>query len=201
MANTFVIRPATAADIDALYDICLKTADAGVDATALYSDPKLPGYIWAAPYGVLEPDFAFILANGERRLGYVIGTPDTEAFFRRLDLEWWPDIRRAVAGHVPRRPLDAAALERIAEPEPHEEWLSASYPAHLHINLLPEAQSGGWGRRMIETELDALRAAGVRGVHLGVAPTNERAKGFYRHVGFTDISRDGHVLFGMKFRD
>src|SRR6185312_3341971 len=108
-----------------------------------------------------------------------------------------PTVRRNIAGLKPTRPNDAMAIDRIMHPEGHEEWLQADYPAHLHINVLPEAQSGGWGRRLIEAELAALRKAGVRGVHLGVSPTNLRAQGFYRHVGFTDISRDGHVTFGM----
>ena len=38
-------------DTDALYEICLLTADSGVDASGLYSDRRLPGYIWAAAYG------------------------------------------------------------------------------------------------------------------------------------------------------
>ena len=192
------IRPATPADSDALYEICLLTADSGADATALYSDRKLPGYVWAAPYGALEPDFAFMLADGERTLGYVIAAPDTAAFEARLERDWWPNVRKAVAGMVPTRKLDEGVLSRIAKPEAHLDFLAADYPAHLHINLLPEAQSGGWGRRLIETELDALRRAGVRGVHLGVSPTNERAKGFYSHVGFEDLSRDGKVLYGMR---
>lgn len=195
------IRPARPADEADIFDICLRTADAGADATALFSDPRLPGYIWAAPYPKLEPDFAFVLADDSRALGYVVATRDTAAFAQRLETEWWPGVRRAIAGLVPSRPSDEMAIERIMHPESHPAWLQADYPAHLHINLLPEAQSGGWGRRLIDTELDALRAAGVRGVHLGVAPTNERAKGFYRHVGFDDISRDGRVLFGIKFRD
>lgn len=193
------IRKADTSDRDALYEICLRTADSGADASALYSDPRLPGYIWAAAYGELEPDFAFVLTEDVARLGYVIGTPDTAAFEARLERDWWPAVRKAVAGRVPRAPSDAAALSRIATPEKHSEWLLERYPAHLHINLLPGAQSGGWGRRMIGTELDALRRAGARGVHLGVSPTNERAKGFYSHIGFTDISRDGKVLYGMSF--
>jgi len=50
-SEPFRIRRAEPRDIDALYEICLLTADSGVDATALYSDRKLPGYVWAAPYG------------------------------------------------------------------------------------------------------------------------------------------------------
>ncbi|WP_116134425.1 GNAT family N-acetyltransferase [Tropicimonas sp. IMCC34043] len=194
------IRPAVDTDIDALFEICLRTAADGTDGSALFSDPRLPGYIWSVPYARFEPDFAFVLADGARAIGYVIGTPDTEAFDRRLAADWWPDIRAKVAGMVPTRPRDAMALSRIASPEASEPWLLAEYPAHMHINILPDAQSSGWGKRMIETELAALKAHGVAGVHLGVSPANDRAKGFYRHIGFEDISRDGHVLFGMKFR-
>ena len=197
-ATSLRIRPATTADTDALFDICLKTADSGSDASALYSDPKLPGYLWAAAYLKLAPDFAFVLADDKRAIGYILAAPDTAAFTDALDRDWWPAVRRKVAGLVPSRPGDANILDRIAHPEPHAAWLFANYPAHLHINILPHAQGGGWGRRMIAAELEALRKAGVRGVHLGVAPDNERAKGFYRHLGFADVSRDGHVTYVMK---
>lgn len=194
------IRRANAGDREALYDICLRTADSGVDATALYGNRKVPGSIWAVPYAVLEPDFAFVVADHEDTLGYVLGVPDTAAFAARLEREWWPQVRQSFAGLAPKTEVEASALARIATPEPHAGDLLADFPAHLHINLLPAAQSGGWGRRLIETELEALRQAGVRGVHLGVSPANERAKGFYRHIGFTDVSRDGRITFAMSFR-
>jgi len=193
------VRKARPDESDALFEICLKTADSGNDATDLYSNPRLPGYLWAAAYGALEPDFTFVLATPDRAIGYVLAVPDTQAFARRLETEWWPMVRRELAGTTAQKPLDAAALAYVANPQTHPAWLQDDYPAHLHINLLPEAQSSGWGRRLIETELAALRAHGVKGVHLGVSPTNDRAKGFYRHIGFDDISRDGKILFGMRF--
>jgi len=195
-----LIRPATSQDADALFEICLKTADAGEDGSELYGNPRLPGYIWAAAYGALEPDFAFVLATPERVTGYVLATPDSAAFAQRLETDWWPKVRREVAGYVPTRPLDAAALAYIATPQHHAAWLQTDYPAHLHINLLPGAQSSGWGRRLIDTELAALKAHGARGVHLGVSPKNDRAKGFYEHLGFEDLSRDGKVTYGLRFK-
>jgi len=198
--ENFRIRSAIPADMDALYEICLLTADSGVDATGLYGNPKLPGYVWAAPYGALEPTFAFLLTDGERRLGYCIGVPDTAAFEARLDREWWPKVRAELVGFTPTAKYDEMVLGKINTPERHDADQLVDYPAHLHINLLPEVQSGGWGRRLIETELDALRKSGAKGVQLGVSPTNIRAQGFYKHVGFTDISKPGHVTFGMKFR-
>lgn len=194
------IRLATPGDREALYDICLLTADSGVDATALYGDRRVPGSIWAVPYAQFEPDFAFVLAEGDKALGYVLGVPDTAAFAATLEREWWPQMRMSFAGLTPKSEAEASALERIAIPEQPAMDLLDDYPAHLHINLLPEAQSGGWGRRLIETELDTLRRAGVRGVHLGVSPTNERAKGFYQHIGFQDVSRDGRIIYAMSFR-
>ena len=53
MATIRAYRPD---DLAALYDICLTTGASGQDASALHSDPELVGHIYAAPYGVLEPD-------------------------------------------------------------------------------------------------------------------------------------------------
>ncbi|MCM2293101.1 GNAT family N-acetyltransferase [Allorhizobium sp. BGMRC 0089] len=197
-SSRLFLRPLAEADMPALFDICLRTADGGKDATALFSDARLPGFIWAAPYGQFEPDFAFILADGDKAVGYVIGAPDTGAFLDRLDAEWWPYVREELKTIAPSRPLDEMALARIHAPERTKGWLLKDYPAHLHINIVEEAQSSGWGRKMIEAELNALKSHGVAGVHLGVHPLNERAKGFYRHIGFEDLSRDGNVIFAMK---
>ncbi|WP_417711268.1 GNAT family N-acetyltransferase [Roseibium aggregatum] len=194
-ADNRLIRPATEGDLDALFDICLKTADGGTDGSAFFSDKRLPGYVWSVPYFKFEPECAFVLVENGRTIGYVLGAPDTARFEETLEQHWWPDIRRMIADMTPKLRDDAKAFHRINHPERTPQWLLADYPAHLHINILPGAQSSGWGRRMIDTVLDALAKAGAPGVHLGLHPQNERAKGFYSHLGFEDISRDGHVLF------
>lgn len=200
MSQAYRIRRFEPSDLDALYEICLLTADAGKDATGMFSNPRLPGYLWAAAYGTFEPNFAFLLVDGDRALGYVLAAPDTAAFEARLAWEWWPKVRSELSRFKPATALDRMALGRINAPEGHDAALLGDYPAHLHINLLPEAQSSGWGRRMIDTELEALRSAGVKGVHLGLHPDNTRAGGFYQHLGFSDISEPGHVTYGMKLQ-
>lgn len=104
------IRPVRPDDGDALFEIGLGTADDGSDATGLYGDPRLPGPIWAMPYGALEPEFAFVLATNDGPLGYGVGTPDTARFARRLEAEWWPGLREAVAGRVPHSRRDGKGL-------------------------------------------------------------------------------------------
>lgn len=198
MADNAVIRPATEADRPALYEICLRTADDGSDASHLYSDPHLPGFIWAVPYQVLAPDFAFVLDAGAGAVGYVVAAPDTAAFAERQEREWWPEIRRRVAGLTPARTNDARVLSLIHQPEGKDPAMLADYPAHLHINLLPPFQGGGWGRRLVETELAALRARGVRGLHLGVSAGNAKVLGFYEKLGFREIARPGSIYMGMR---
>jgi ribosomal protein S18 acetylase RimI-like enzyme len=75
------------------------------------------------------------------------------------------------------------AIHRAYEPREND----PRHPAHLHIDLLPQAQGQGNGRRMIEALLAKLRALGVPGVHLGVGARNSGAIAFYERVGFTRL--------------
>ncbi|KAB0676418.1 GNAT family N-acetyltransferase [Aureimonas leprariae] len=195
---TIEIRQAGEDDREALFRICLLTSRSGTDGSADYSDPHYPGYVWAVPYLELEPAHAFVLADGGKPIGYVVGAPDTLAFEADLEHRWWPELRSRHAASQPRAPSDARVLEYIGAPERTDPALAARYPAHLHINILPGAQGGGWGRRLIKTELESLREAGAPAVHLGVSLTNERALGFYRHLGFAEIERGEGVTMGMR---
>jgi ribosomal protein S18 acetylase RimI-like enzyme len=187
-----VIRPYQPTDRDALYDICLRTADAGQDATALYQDPDLPGDIFAGPYAYLEPDFAFVLDDGGRATGYVLGTPDTARFAEAMRTRWLPLVGERnpePSGTPVGIEQEMASLlhhpERMVQPD------LADYPAHLHIDLLPAYQRSGWGRALIHTLLDALRAAGAPRVYLAMLAANTRARAFYDRMGFHELPVTG----------
>ncbi|WP_336755956.1 GNAT family N-acetyltransferase [Pantoea sp. USHLN298] len=197
MANQGVIRPATPADYPALYRICLETADAGGDARALYSDPDYPGQRFAVPYARFAPDFAFVLESAGEVVGYVVAAPDTRAFEAQLETQWWPLLQQHYQQRRADAPLDDKILDAIRHPDRAADALVTQWPAHLHINLLPAAQKGGWGRKMIEHELAALRAAGVSGVHLGVSLQNEQVCAFYQRMGFTPIMRSNAIYMGQ----
>jgi|SRR6185437_2085777 len=194
MSEGVYVRQGQPWDRAALFEICLRTADTGADATALYSDPDYPGQVWSVPYLELEPRHCFVLDSGGEAVGYVVGTPDTMAFEARLEREWWPALRVRYGDRQPVAAFDGRVLEAIRTPESEGE-LARRYPAHLHINLLPAFQSGGWGRKLIEAELDSLRRAGASGVFLGVGLTNARAIGFYAHLGFEPIEGPANALW------
>ncbi|GAA0576420.1 N-acetyltransferase [Paractinoplanes ferrugineus] len=177
------IRSYQAADLAAVYDICVRTADAGADARGKFSTDELWGDLFAGPYVHLEPDLAFVVDDGGVVVGYVVGTGDTEAFAQRYPAQWFARIRdRYPEPPPPPRSAeqDLIALhyhpDHIVVPE-----VLAEFPAHLHIDLLPEHQGRGFGRRLIERFTEAVDAPGV---HVAMLTANVPARGFYDRLGF-----------------
>jgi ribosomal protein S18 acetylase RimI-like enzyme len=176
-------------DLPALYDVCLRTGDNGGDATSLYpGEPELLGTVFAAPYAVLEPELTFVVDDGQRAVGYIVGTADTPRFVRRFQAEWLPKVAERypdVIGEI-RTPA-----ERVRHLLHHQEQFLrpelADFPAHLHIDLLPSHQRGGFGRALMTRFLDTLAERGVAGVHLAMGRANTNADAFYRRLGFTDV--------------
>jgi ribosomal protein S18 acetylase RimI-like enzyme len=200
-----VIRPYRESDLDDLYRICLQTGDSGEDATSMFDDPRILGHVFAAPYGLLEPSLAFVAEDEAGVGGYIVGALDSRTFEARLEADWWPALRDQYA--APPAELspdqwtrDQRAAGFIHSPPTAPAELAADYPSHLHVNLVPRLQSQGVGRQLINTQVRALREQGSVGVHFFVRPANERAVGFYRHLGFTVIPADGVVVFAMDLR-
>ena len=100
-------------DVDALYQICLQTADSGEDATALFRDGNLPGHVYVGPYVTFEPSLAFVAEDAAGIGGYIVATLDSRAFDRRMEQSWWPALR----ARYPKPSPDAA--KRLSLPEQH----------------------------------------------------------------------------------
>jgi len=186
-----VIRPYRPHDLDRLYEICLRTAASGEDATDLVVDRRLFGDLYAAPYGVLEPEHALVVDDGTGMpIGYVLGVLDTRTFEARGEREWWPVLRERHPIGSGDNGLDELLIAMLHHRHLADDDVVTTHPSHLHIDLLPEAQGHGWGRRLMEHLQDLLRAAGSPGVHLGVSAQNHRARGFYAHLGYEELHAD-----------
>jgi len=192
------IRPFRPGDEPALAEICVRTADAGQDATGLLSDDAIWPAVFALPYAARHPDLAFVVTDdADRARGYVVGTLDTDAFGAWFRDEWWPPYAQRwprPSGRVTRE--DEVLLigyGQGAEPNAYP-----GFPAHLHIDLLPELQGQGWGRRLIAVLVERLRDAGVPGLHLVASAENAGAVAFYPRVGFAPLPASPSArAFGM----
>ena len=190
------IRSASPDDLEALYDMALKTGDAGKDASSLYTDPKLVGHIYAAPYLVHEPQSCFVAEDEDGVVGYIVGARNTQAFAELLEAEWWPKLRRQYPDpsdlDFTTWTPDQLLSFMIHHPFKTPQRIVDIYPSHLHINLLPRAQGLGLGAELMDRFLMTMDAAGSRGVHLGVHPENDRALRFYENYGFREVKEKKH---------
>lgn len=190
-----IIRPARPEDRAGAYYVCLKTGDHGQDGESFYrEDPDALGRVYVGPYLVFEPELSLVLEDEQGICGYALGALDSRTFFARYDAEW----RSKLCGMFPEPSGDRRTWTRVQEvhhtyhhpdyfcPEPYD-----VYPSHLHIDLLPRAQGRGYGREMMERNMETLRRHGSPGVHLGVSALNTRAIGFYQRLGFEELKRTG----------
>ncbi|MCL2043630.1 MAG: GNAT family N-acetyltransferase [Treponema sp.] len=77
-------------------------------------------------------------------------------------------------------------------------WL-ADYPAHLHIDLLPNIQRKGIGRILINTLFDELTQKKVSGLYLNVGSSNTGAIIYYKKMGFSIIKeQEWGLTMGKK---
>ncbi|WP_062467105.1 GNAT family N-acetyltransferase [Demequina maris] len=190
------IRPARPGEDAAIARICLLTGAQGADATGRFGDDTALADVYATPYLHGPGGFCLVWDDGGEPRGYVLGTSDTAAFQRWFVEEWWP---RVGPTHVERTPDDAWLLPSAEDPARMLIPRLDAYPAHLHIDLLPDQQGRGAGRALIDAACALLAARGAPGVHLVAERANLGAQAFYPRVGFDAVGGDdATVTFGRR---
>jgi ribosomal protein S18 acetylase RimI-like enzyme len=185
---TVTIRQYREGDRAAVYEVCVRTGAAGQDARGRYSTDDLIPDIFVGPFLVLEPEHAYVLDDGGRAVGYIIGTADTEGFVAAYREHWLPRLRdkypEPAASPVT---LEEQKLHSMYHPEYILRPELVPHPAHLHINLLPEYQGAGHGRALMNMFLGSVAAAGAKSCYLAVRSTNTAALGFYDRLGWRPV--------------
>jgi ribosomal protein S18 acetylase RimI-like enzyme len=204
-----IIRDYRPGDEAGAYYVCLKTGDNGEDGEPYFrDDPDALGRVFVGPYLRFEPSLSLILEDDEGICGYALAALDSRDFYDRYEREWLPELQ----AQYPEPTGDPTTWTRAQSihyhyhhpapfcPEPYED-----YPSHLHIDLIARAHRQGHGRRMMNEVMDRLQAKGSPGVHLGMAPNNDRAFQFYTTLGFLELCRHGEgddetLYMGKRFR-
>lgn len=192
------IRPYQESDEAAVRRICLLTGDDGGDASRLYPDADLLSDIFAIPYTVFDPELCFVATADDggdgRAVGYIVGTADSARFAGQFRQLWLPRVSGRHQAPPESRDADedaqSAMAWRLHHPKSDPRVLR-DYPAHLHIDLLPEAQGKGGGRALMRRFLNAAHEHGAEGVHLSVSSTNLGARAFYAKLGFEPLVLPG----------
>ncbi|KAF1979883.1 GCN5-related N-acetyltransferas-like protein [Bimuria novae-zelandiae CBS 107.79] len=196
MATPFIRPFNTATDQDAGLHVFYTTADASVSHEPART---ISSYLYYCAYTHLSPSTCLVLDDGAGlAVGYIIGTPDTAAFSSHWKSSFAPTLEAKLIP-PPHLSTEDPALEtplvkglRKSVYEGACSMLQGvgdrevlrEYPAHLHINILPEFTGKGWGGKMVGAWLEVVKELGAQGVHLGMVRTNEGARRFYERLGF-----------------
>ncbi|KAJ7198931.1 hypothetical protein C8J57DRAFT_465175, partial [Mycena rebaudengoi] len=162
------IRQASVDDAPALSRICLLTADAGKSAEDLHNFPELPGLLWAVPYVHLPTTWGFVMVdeiNGEV-VGYIVGSKDTRAYEEHAAENLWPVLAEMYPLSPTMKSGDKEYAEMLRKMRTIPDSNLLFSPAHMHIDILPGYQKQGWGRKLIHTAAEYLKAEGIDGIWL-----------------------------------
>ena len=192
-----IIRRAVLSDIPYYYEIVLKNGNDGNDATDFFCNPYLLGHYYAAPYLLFKDGICFTVEHEYKPQGYILSVPDTKEFYRWMEEEWLPPLRKRFPGPFPpeiiRSENERKVLTYIHEchfPVNAGDWYwIKDYPAHLHIDLLPGLQRKGLGSTLMHLLFDELSKISVSGIFLGVGIPNTNAIAFYKQLGFMQIDQ------------
>lgn len=132
----------------------------------------------------------FVAADeNDRAIGYIICTENFDEFKKCFTAEY---LTRFKKYEYKRR---SSALRSIV---PHEKY-KEEYPAHLHIDVLPEYQRMGLGHKMTAVLIDHLKNKSVKGLMLTTWIKNEKGRGFYDKYGFTLLEEtESCAVYGIK---
>ncbi|MBN2658502.1 MAG: GNAT family N-acetyltransferase [Spirochaetales bacterium] len=193
------IRPYAISDLPYLYEICWKTALNGASVEGLIDDKFKVGHYFAAPYVHFDRECCFVATVDRRPAGYIVGTADTAAYTRWLNSQWLPEVRELYGiPPEPTEPFQQFINDCILYDTPIDKSLG-EYPGHLHIDLLPELQGKGLGRKLMELFFGSCLRKGTDAVHLGVSKQNPGAVAFYRKMGMFVISEnEGAYMMGIN---
>ncbi len=185
------VRDFEPGDRGAVRHICYLTGYMGAPVDWYWRDEESFADMFCGYYTDREPESTLVaVTNGEVK-GYLLGCRDSSrawdpgAVAARHVLRRGIAFRPGTAGIIWRSIADIVVdtARRRVDPRRYS-FSDPDYPAHLHMNLLPELRGTGTGGVLMRRWLDRLRSESVRGCHLQTKAENTNAIGFFEAMGF-----------------
>lgn len=177
---------------------------AGSPTESLWGHTESEASVYLTPYMDLQPESLFVAVSDSTLVGYLAGCidgsafPDEEQRLRRAISEHRLYLRRGCALFFARAAADSMRSGLRRTPIARE-LTDPRYPAHLHINLLPEARGIGAADMLMNRWFARLEQVGAPGCYLQTLVENTRAGRFFERMGFTDHGPVALVP-GMRYR-
>lgn len=174
------IRRARKSDLKDVEHICRMTAGDEARADDTIGEAIAKSF---SSYYIREcVDTCFVLSDDtDKAVGYILCEPDYRRFRKIFTATDVPIISK-----ISKKYGNAARFY----PLPYTLW-GKKYPAHLHIDILDEYQSKGYGSLLMKALLEELESRNINGVMLTTGSDNYGAVRFYKRLGF-------HIVVSIK---
>ena len=199
------IRPYRAGDRDRVRLVCYRTGFMGDPVDWLWRDQASFADLFCGWWTDHEPGSASVVEVDGTVAGYLLGCTDSRrvgneagVLFRHF-LGRACCVRPGTAGMMWRM-LGDGVLDGARHQLPPTRVWDERWPAHLHIDLLPECRGRGAGARLVRGWLDHLRDQGIAGCHLQTMAENTGAIAFFEAMGFQRHGRPANIP-GFRTRD
>lgn len=200
---TIHYRHCRGADAEEVINVCYRTGFMGEDLTGTgrFNDIRLFGFLFCLYYVLYEPETSFVAVDSDsedRVVGYILGTADAAGQGRGFNRTMMPRILARLFLYTWWRHHESFAEVMYwnrHRPEKTQTIDFNVYPAHLHIDILPEYQRRGIGRELMTRFEERLRVLEAGGVYLETSNHNTKALGFYRKRGFTILSEEPGIFW------
>lgn len=170
-----------------LRKICLETSsfptESDFDRNFLY-------LLYNDYYSECEKGNCFVYTDdNDEAVGYILCAEDYDSYEYMMKKLYLPKI-----SYLGRKYRSMADGEMLVH-----RLFRKKYPAHLHIDILPEYQGKGAGTQLIGALKDSLREKGCKGIMLSTGIKNKKAISFYKKNGFKVISHIfGSVIMAFE---
>jgi ribosomal protein S18 acetylase RimI-like enzyme len=188
----FVVRRYTdPADRAGVRRVCYQTGYMGEPIDWQWRDEESFADIFSGYYTDAEPGSAFVVERSGMVCGYLLGCADSTKAWNPGTIAARHLLRRGLAFRPGTAPViwrtvgdTIADLARRRVAIRDLEFSDPRWPAHLHVDLLPEARGQGVGRELVRRWFDELHARGGIACHLQTLAENTAAIAFFESVGF-----------------
>jgi len=182
LSSQINIRKYRTGDYENIKKICITT---GAEQLKQFKNFLLTSY--CDYYIEVEPGNCFVAAaENDNAVGYVLCAQDTLAWSEVFCNDY------ATRLDEPFKSIASGACDTLLD-------FNTEYPAHLHIDILPEYQGLRLGTKLIDKLVTHLRQKNIPGLMLSVANDNTGAQHFYEKYGFDVLAQYANeTVMGFK---
>lgn len=198
VTRPYNLRTYRLADEDALYNICLKTCDDGLDGSSVFPDNlQLMGDKLIGKFLTLSPEYGFVIEDDMGICGYTVAALDARELGKKVEVAWLPTMHekyQAPAKKDSCSPVEEVIQGFYADQKTVSDEVYNQFPSVLRLDVLTSrVEDPALPRRLLACVLSALKCNGSKGVHCELSVGDKFLIDFYSKLGFFPVTSMGEI--------